>query len=210
VYRVLLQLPLGFLIGLSGSLLPGPMLVYVVAKSSVEGGGVGPRVVLGHLSTEALFLLLFLLGLGVFTLPSVHTFMGLLGGSLLLLLGGLSARRAWGKLDSGRVPLLSLPPLPGGVLFSSLLNPTVPLWWVTVGFSTLLEAFSAASYPGVTLWLVGHGLSDMFWFSGISRMASRGRRVVGTRLHRLLLAFCGLFLLLFGLLLLLRYLPRIL
>jgi hypothetical protein len=40
-------------------------------------------------------------------------------------------------------------------------------------------------------------------------MASRGRRVVGTRLHRLLLAFCGLFLLLFGLLLLLRYLPRI-
>ncbi|MEM1981466.1 MAG: LysE family transporter [Candidatus Hadarchaeales archaeon] len=205
----LLQLPIGFFVGLSGSLLPGPMLVYVVAKSSVEGAGVGPRVVVGHLLTEALFLSLFLAGLRVFLKPPVHTSLGLLGGSLLLLLGGMSAKRAAGKLGAEGVPLVSLPPLPGGVLFSSFLNPSVPLWWVTVGFSTLLEAFSLSSYPGVVLWLVGHGLSDLSWFSLVSRLASRGRRIVGTRAHRILLASCGAFLLLFGSFLLLKYLPEL-
>lgn len=201
----LLQLPVGFLVGLSGSLLPGPMLVYVVAKSSVEGKGVGPRVVAGHLLTEALFLLLFLVGLGVFL--RVHALLGVLGGLLLLILGGMSTRRAVGELGEGSVPLVSLPPLPGGVLFSSLLNPSVPLWWVTVGFSTLLEAFSLSSYPGVASWLVGHALSDLAWFSLVSALASRGRKIVGTRAHRILLAACGSFLLLFGLFLLLKYLP---
>jgi len=208
--NALLQLPVGFFVGLSGSLLPGPMLVYVVAKSSSEGRGVGPRVVAGHLLTEALFLLLFLLGLGLFLEPSVHTFLGLLGGSLLVLLGGVSARRAFGRLGEEGVPLVSLSPLLGGVLFSSLLNPSVPLWWVTVGFSTLLEAFSLSSHAGLACWLVGHGLSDLGWFSLVSTLASRGRRVVGTRAHRVLLALCGLFLLLFGSLLLLKYLPRVL
>ncbi|MEM2866854.1 MAG: LysE family transporter [Candidatus Hadarchaeales archaeon] len=207
--HALLQLPVGFFVGLSGSLLPGPMLVYVVAKSSVEGRGVGPRVVAGHLLTEAVFLLLFLAGLELFLRPSVHTSLGLLGGSLLMVLGGVSARRAAGRLGTGSVPLVSLPPLPGGVMFSSLLNPSVPLWWVTVGFSTLLEAFSLSSYAGVAFWLVGHGLSDLTWFSLVSSLASRGRRIVGTRAHRVLLAACGAFLLLFGSLLLLKYLPRV-
>ncbi len=187
-------LPMGLVVGLSGSLLPGPMLAYTATKSLSDGSGVGPRVVAGHLLTEAFYLSLFALGLRtVFEQPSVETLLKAIGGALLLLLGLLGFRALRKKLETASPHALSIHPATAGVLLSSILNPTVPLWWVGIGFSNLLVAYELARVAGIVFWLVGHSLSDILWFCSVSFLCGRGRRLVGTGLHRLLIAICSAF-----------------
>jgi threonine/homoserine/homoserine lactone efflux protein len=89
-------------------------------------------------------------------------------------------------------------PLVGGVMFSTILNPTVILWWSTVGLATLMEAFLIASLAGVVFWLLGHFFADLSWFSLVSFSVARGRKVLGTRGHRILLIVCSCVLLILG------------
>ncbi len=89
-------------------------------------------------------------------------------------------------------------PLAGGVMFSTILNPTVILWWSTVGLATLMNAFLDAYLPGVVFWLLGHFLADLSWFSLVSLSVARGRRVLGTKGHHILLLVCSCVLLILG------------
>ncbi|MEM2674817.1 MAG: LysE family transporter, partial [Candidatus Hadarchaeales archaeon] len=89
-------------------------------------------------------------------------------------------------------------PLVGGVLLSSVLNPTVPLWWVGIGFPNLLAAYQLGSLLGLAFWLVGHALSDIVWFGGVSILCARGKKFIGTGFHRALLLGCSTFLLTWG------------
>jgi threonine/homoserine/homoserine lactone efflux protein len=192
------------MIGLSGSLLPGPMLAYTATKSLSEGSHIGPKVVSGHLLTEALYLLLFALGLKtVFENPTAELFLKLSGGVLLLLLSFLGFRALQRGLKTGTPHALSLHPTLAGILLSSVLNPTVPLWWVSVGFSNLLVAYEMAKVAGIMFWLIGHSLSDAVWFCSVSALCAKGRKLVGTSFHRVLIATCSSFLLGWGLFLLL-------
>jgi len=185
----------GLVVGLSGSLLPGPMLAYTATKSLSEGAGVGPRVVGGHLLTEVFYLSLFALGLRtVFEQPSVRLLLKTVGGISLLLLGLLGFRALRKRLKTGAPHALSIHPTVAGVLLSSVLNPTVPLWWVSIGFSNLLVAYEMARVAGIVFWLVGHSLSDVLWFCSVSVLCARGRSLVGTGLHRSLITICNAFL----------------
>ncbi|HNO09100.1 MAG TPA: LysE family transporter, partial [Methanoregulaceae archaeon] len=49
---------LGFLIGLTGALAPGPTLVATIKASLKSGWSAGPRVTLGHIVVEILMVLL--------------------------------------------------------------------------------------------------------------------------------------------------------
>jgi threonine/homoserine/homoserine lactone efflux protein len=198
-------LPVGLVVGLSGSLLPGPMLAYTATKSLSDGPGVGPRVVAGHLLTEAFYLSLFALGLRtLFEQSSVEALLKAIGGILLLLLGLLGFRALRKRLETSSSHALSIHPMAAGVLLSSVLNPTVPLWWVSIGFSNLLVAYELARVAGIAFWLVGHSLSDILWFCSVSALCGRGRSLVGTGLHRSLIAICSAFLIGWGLFLLAR------
>lgn len=194
---------MGLLVGLSGSLLPGPMLAYTVAKSLSDGPHIGPRVVGGHLLTEAVYLSLFALGfITLFENPSAEFFLKLFGGTLLILLGLSGFLALKGELETPAPHALSLHPMMAGILLSSILNPTVPIWWVSVGFSNLLMAYRMAKVSGVVFWLVGHSLSDILWFCSVSTLCGTGRKLIGTKLHRTLIAICSSFLLGWGLFLL--------
>lgn len=192
-------LPVGLMIGLSGSLLPGPMLAYTATKSLSDGPHVGPKLVAGHLLTEAFYLSLFALGLRtVFENPSVGFLLKAIGGSLLLVLGLLGFHALRKGLETHAPHALSLHPAVAGILLSSILNPTVPLWWVSIGFSNLLVAHEMAKIAGIVFWLVGHSLSDILWFCSVSALCGKGRKFVGTGFHRLLVAICSSFLLGWG------------
>ena len=196
-------LPVGLAVGLSGSLLPGPMLAYTATKSLSDGPGVGPRVVAGHFLTEAFYLSLFAIGLRtVLERSSVEVFLKAAGGALLLLLGLLGFRALRGRLEASASHALSIHPTVAGVLLSSFLNPTVPLWWVGIGFSNLLVAYELAGVAGITFWLIGHALSDVLWFCSVSTICGKGGKLLGTGLHRTLIAVCSSFLLGWGLFLL--------
>lgn len=145
------QLSIGFLIALSGALLPGPMLAFIAAKTLSGGARTGPLAVMGHILVELGIIALILLGLG-FALQSrpFQTVVGVVGGILLVGLESLYAIRARGtvKLQSRTIGL-KYHPLVGGVLFSTILNPSVPLWWATIGIATLAEAAVVSSSVGV-------------------------------------------------------------
>ncbi len=197
--QVLLQLPIGFFIALSGALIPGPLLAYTVAKSSTYGARTGPIMVAGHVLVELVVLALISFGLGVvLSSQAFQVVLGLAGGILLIILGvsGISKLRQSSKPRS--IAGTKYHPLLGGVLFSSVLNPTVIFWWATIGAATLMEAFLVASLAGVALWLIGHFLADLSWFSFVSFSVARGKKMLGVKGHRALPLFCVAVLLALG------------
>lgn len=197
--QVLLQLPIGFFIALSGALIPGPLLAYTVAKSSTYGARTGPIMVAGHVLVELVVLALISFGLGVvLSSQAFQVVLGLAGGILLIILGvsGVSKLRQSSKPRS--IAGTKYHPLLGGVLFSSVLNPTVIFWWATIGAATLMEAFLVASLAGVVLWLLGHFLADFVWFSFVSISVARGKKMLGARGYRALLMFCAAVLMTLG------------
>jgi threonine/homoserine/homoserine lactone efflux protein len=206
VTSALVQLPIGFVVALSGALIPGPLFAYIVAKAPRAGRGVGPKAVIGHALVEAAILFLILLGLGVvFRWKVFQTLVGILGGALLITLGVVSVRRLRAGLQINRRTFVGYAPLLGGVLYSSILNPTVPLWWATIGFAMLMDAYAVGSALGVVCWLLGHYLADFGWFSLVSLSAAKGGRLLGTAGYRRLLLVCAAFLTTLGVYLLAKY-----
>jgi threonine/homoserine/homoserine lactone efflux protein len=197
MFEVLIQFPIGFFIALSGALIPGPLLAFVVAKSSTHGARTGPLAVSGHILVELAVLSLIALGLGVVLQNrSFQVGVGLVGGILLVLMGTLSISKL--TRNSEGAVITHYHPVVGGVMFSTVLNPTVILWWATLGLATLMEAFLVASLAGVVFWLAGHFFADLSWFSLVSFSVARGRKVLGTRGHRVLLFLCSCVLLILG------------
>jgi threonine/homoserine/homoserine lactone efflux protein len=63
---------IGFIMGLTGAMAPGPLLTITIEESAKRGGIVGPLVVVGHGILEFAFLILIILGVAnLFTSPSV-------------------------------------------------------------------------------------------------------------------------------------------
>ncbi len=197
--EALAQFPIGFAVALSGALIPGPLLAYVIMKTFSYGARTGPFAVAGHILVELAILVLVALGLG-FLLQSQPSqiIVGAVGGGLLAALGLLNLLKIRAKGVRPKVAGLTFHPLIGGVLFSTILNPTVPLWWATVGLVMLMEAVLVASLVGAAFWLLGHFLADLTWFSFVSYSMARGRLLLGSKGHKALLATCGCVLLIFG------------
>ena len=197
MFEVLVQFPIGFFIALTGALIPGPLLAYTVAKSSTHGARTGPLAVVGHILVELAVLSLIAIGLGVVLQSQAFKVgIGVVGGVLLVILGVFSISKL--KRGYQGTVITRYRPLVGGVVFSTILNPTVILWWATVGLFMITNAFLVASIGGVVFWLLGHFLADLSWFSLVSFSVARGRKVLGTRGHRILLLLCSCVLLVLG------------
>lgn len=204
--QTILQLPIGFIIGLSGALIPGPLLAYTMAKTQTYGARTGPLAVVGHVLVELVVLSLIALGLGI-VLQS-RTFQigfGLFGGVLLIILGVEGISKIKRSQQPKKLVATKYHPILGGVLFSTLLNPTVIFWWATIGVATIMEAFLVASLSGVVLWLIGHFLSDLVWFSLVSISVAKGKKVLGLVGYRALLIFCISILLILGCYFIIKY-----
>jgi threonine/homoserine/homoserine lactone efflux protein len=51
---------------------------------------------------------------------------------------------------------------------------------------------------GVVVFFLGHIFADLAWYSVISYAVARGRKVMGDKSYRTVLALCALFLIAFG------------
>ena len=153
------QFAVGFIVALSGTLIPGPLLIYILAKASVsKGAWTGFYTSVGHVLVEIPIISLIVLELYlVLQNPFIVLFFGCLGGVLLVFLGmrGLLWKANAGTNPNG-LPHLKLHPLLGGILFSTVLNPTVPFWWATLGFTLLMNACLTAGFNGLVFWSLGH------------------------------------------------------
>ena len=187
-------------VGFSGALMPGPLLTVDLKESLRRGASVGPGLVLGHGLLELALVFAVLLGFGRFLdRGAVKGVIGFLGGAVLLWMAYGMIREALTKLtlaiESGG-PRRGLPPVLAGALVS-LSNPYWTLWWATIGLTYLARAREMGA-AGVAVFFCGHILADLTWYSAVSFAAAGGRRLMGDRVYRVVVAVCGLFLVYVG------------
>lgn len=196
---VLLIAVSSFVIALSGALVPGPLFTLTVSESFRRGFRAGPLVILGHGLLElAVVLLIVLQVTPLLRTDAVRTAVSALGGLILVLMGTMTLRDArTAHIDISRKGAAGgMHPVLAGLL-GSLSNPYWVIWWLTIGIGYLLSAmkFGAA---GVLAFFAGHISADLLWYSAVSLAVSRGRRIMGDRGYRAVLAACGIVLTGFG------------
>ena len=197
--EVLTQLGLGFIIALSGALIPGPLLVFVITHTLRTGKRTtGLVAALGHCFVEVFIILGIIIGLGaLFESVGFQRIIDVIGGFALIVFGIMNLvelRRGELGLKDGVAEYGSLA---GGIVFT-VFNPTVPLWWTTVGLTMMNKALKTTTMLGVALWVLGHWLADLAWFGFTGYSVFRGKNYIGKRTHRYVTLICGAFLIVLG------------
>ncbi len=196
-----------FVIGLSGAMFPGSLLVVVVTETVRKGFWAGPATVAGHAVMEAI--MVFLLSLGLGQILSNHAALGVIGllGGLMLFWFGWStvrlARSATLDLDQAakgqsRAGTRGLTSTAVAGMAASISNPYWILWWATVGAAYVASGMTSHGPLGAATFLTGHLAADMSWYVLISLALSTGARFFNDKIYRGVLYVCGAFLFIFG------------
>jgi threonine/homoserine/homoserine lactone efflux protein len=192
-----------FVVGLSGSLMPGPLLAITIPLAARKGFWVGPTLVLGHAVAEVAIVVALAVGLAYLVGSSwVAVIVGAVGGFVLILMGMDIMRNARhqeplpedGGLETGS--LGGLHPVLSG-LVASVANPTWIIWWATVGAAYVVWAREWGTL-GLFSFYTGHILADLSWYSLVSLAVAGGRNRIPLGVYRGVLAVCGAFLVLLG------------
>lgn len=187
-----------FAIGLSGAMMPGPLLTASIGYAAERGflAG-GPLLVLGHALLELALVALVLAGLGpLLARPRVGAAIGLLGGGVLAWMGcGMAAAALRGITLSagGAAGALPASPVLAGILIS-LANPYWSLWWATIGLKYVALSRESAT-GGVAAFYLGHQLSDAAWYFFVAGAVALGRRAISDAAYRWTIGACGVVLL---------------
>ena len=168
---------MGLGIGLSGALIPGPLLVFNITETLKHGAKTGFLVILGHFFVEVCVSLLIIFGfLKFLRSPIVAGTVGLAGGILLFLTGIFLFRQK--ELNVfGPASKKSYGPVLGGVIFT-VFNPTFPPWWAAIGYNMLWQGMQVAGVTGLIAILAGHWCSDFGWYALVSFAVARGKDVI--------------------------------
>jgi threonine/homoserine/homoserine lactone efflux protein len=184
-----------FLVGLSGAVAPGPLMMIAISQSA-KGWKNSIKLISGHVVLEAFLVLLLVLGFQwVLKSPLVTKVIGLLGGSFLAFMGISQLTAIKGEIsqvekNDQKIPL----PITGALV--SLSNPYFLLWWMSVGSAFLVKA-QTSFLAGVTAFYFGHILSDILWYSLIGVF---GNTILKSSLiYKIVMTVTGLFLIGFGL-----------
>ena len=195
MYDIFQMVFLGFVIGLTGALAPGPTLVATI-NASINGDWMtGLKVSLGHAIVELFIVILILLGLATIALPYTSVIAGV-GGIALIVFGALTitgSRQATMRTSS--VQPVSNPYLAG--LVTSAANPYFWIWWLSIGSAMVIAGLEG----GLALagaFMIGHWTADTVWYTLVSSGVSQGRTFLSDTAYRKIMIFCGIFLILFG------------
>lgn len=201
-----------FVIGLSGALMPGPLLALTVRDTARRGIVAAPLLVLGHGLLEAALVGLVLLGLADWLKGDLAAgVIATAGGAVLLWMAvgmlrevrtlrleteGTAAaapgRAAGACGKDGRAR-----PVLDGVV-ASVTNPYWVVWWATIGLGYLVVSRNLGRI-GVVSFFAGHVLSDFAWFVFVGAAVAFGRRRFSDRAYRAVVGACAVFLVFFAL-----------
>jgi len=187
-----------FIIGLSGALMPGPVLTVAISETTRRGFWAGPLIVLGHAILEVTLLALLVLGFAdLIRRPGLMGVVGIAGSVVLFwmsfdMLRGIrhlrldlsGGKSAWGG------------PVTAGILMS-LVNPYWIIWWATIGLGYVIISMQFG-FIGLVAFFTGHILADLAWYSAVSLFVSRGRKYISDRIYRGIIGGCAVMLIFFG------------
>ncbi len=189
-----------FGVGLSGALVPGPMLTVTVSDSVKKGFLTGPLVVLGHFIVEIILIIFILAGFSwLVGSEEVAIVIGTLGGIMLIYMGYNTYKSTVSLQDISDTDESSS--RYGSVLkgiLTSVSNPYFFIWWATIGLAFLFKGVEIAGLVGLIGFIIGHWSADLGWFSTVSFFSSKGSSIMSEKQYKLIMKICGLFLILLG------------
>lgn len=195
-YEILSTLVLGFLIGLTGALAPGPTLVATVNASLHGDWKAGLRVSLGHIVIETAIFFLIILGLATVASPYTPV-IAVIGGIALIIFGILTLAGSRTATLAQNPAQAAADPYVAGLLTSAA-NPYFWIWWLSVGSALLISSLAGGLLFAI-LFMIGHWGADTAWYTLVSFSVAKGRTLLPDRTYHLVMAACGTFLILFGL-----------
>jgi len=205
MYDFVSMILLGFVIGLTGALAPGPTLVATINASLAGDWKTGLKISLGHMLAESVIFLLIVLGFAAVALPYASVIAGVGGVALvafgiLTIAGSRTATMSASGTGDGHGPYVA-------GLVTSAANPYFWIWWLTVGSAMVVAGLQGGLVLAVA-FLAGHWSADAGWFTLVSTSVSRGKTVLPDTSYRWVIAACGCFLVIFGGYYLFRFLAR--
>ena len=183
-----------FMLAFSGAMMPGPLLTATISESVRRGSLTGPLLILGHAVLELAMLFLLLIGLApLLDRDMVFAAIALVGAGILAWMATGMFRSLptltvdWDAHQDRSGPLISI-----GIL-TSLSNPYWTIWWATIGLGYLASC-RALGAPGIAAFFLGHIAGDFVWYTLISVLVAKGRRLLTDRVYRGLIGGCAVFL----------------
>jgi threonine/homoserine/homoserine lactone efflux protein len=190
-----------FMVGFSGAMMPGPLLAVDIAETPRHGWQAGPILSAGHALAE--IAVVVVLSLGVAALAqnnTVASVIGVVGGTALILMGGnmgyetLKNRLSY-EIDNTRKS--GSHRLVAKGITATLSNPYWFVWWATTGLAFLLKS-QQFGWIGPVVFYFGHIMSDFVWFTVVSLLLWKGKRLLLGRGLKILMALCAVFLIYLG------------
>lgn len=190
-----------FIIGFSGAMMPGPLLAVGIAETPRHGWQTGPVISIGHAIAEIIVVVLLALGVAALAdSPVAARLIGVVGGLALILMGG-------GMIYDALEKRISYDPqedtggarrkLAGKGITATISNPYWFIWWATVGLALLVKS-QHLGISGPVVFYFGHILSDFVWYTIVSILIWKGRRLIMGSGLRVLILCCAVFLLYLG------------
>jgi threonine/homoserine/homoserine lactone efflux protein len=194
--ELLEMLTIGFVLGLTGALVPGPMLFVTIDTSLKRGWKAGPEIFVGHAILEFIICVLIIYGITAVSDSTVMA-ISILGGATLVIFGLMTMKSAKGAADSMHEhDKGTSKPILAGILTSAS-NPYFWIWWLAAGSALVLRGMEIGLIAAV-MFMVGHWLADIGYFTVVSTSFSKGKKLMSPKVYERVLLSCGLFLVLFG------------
>ncbi len=192
-----------FVVGFGAVISPGPVSTAIVSQSTRNGWKVGPLISTGHSLLELALTLLIVLGLAtVLSQPVIQAIIGMTGGGLLLWMGSsMLVGAVRGKVHVPGISTESKSMTRREIvvlgMVTTITNPFWYAWWVTVAAGYLAQA-KALGTGSVAAFYLGHISADYSWNTALSTIVGSGRRWITETVYRVIIGFCGAFLVYFG------------
>ncbi|MDD1693712.1 MAG: LysE family translocator [Methanoregula sp.] len=196
MYEIFPTLVLGFLIGLTGALAPGPTLVATINASLAGNWTAGLKVSLGHIIIETAIFFLIILGLASFAGPYTTLIAGI-GGIALVVFGIMTITGSRHATLEAAPSTVGASPYMAGLLTSAA-NPYFWIWWLSVGSALLIQSLEGGILLAA-VFMIGHWTADTGWYTFVSTGVAKGKTILPDTTYHRIMAACGVFLILFGL-----------
>jgi len=194
--ELLEMLAIGFIVGMTGALVPGPMLFATIDTSLKRGWQAGPEIFIGHAALEFMVCIFVIYGITSISDSTVMA-ISIIGGITLIVFGILTIRNAKGTARSmNKHGTAGASPVLAGMV-TSVSNPYFWLWWLAAGSALLLKGLEISLFAAA-LFIIGHWLADLSYFTLVSASFSRDKKLMSPEIYERVLTSCGLFLVLFG------------
>ncbi len=140
--EILKMLGIGFSVGLTGALVPGPMLFATIETSLKKGWTSGPLVVSGHALVEVLLFIFIVAGFSTLATQGAILWISVIGGAVLVVFGILTIKEGKHATFSGGSTVFKSP-FAAGVI-TSVSHPYFWLWWRRQGRGWFLWGLRSA------------------------------------------------------------------